>query len=356
VQKKFSFPEDLAHKFQEISRLGGLKKAFLALLFEKEIVFKLTKGIDFQSIKDLPPGIQIFSKDLNSEWIILWGFEKPSPLVSLGFENLVTLLESQILKRKFQELSLCCEIVTNTIPQVVTIHDTEMRIIKANRTAEEFLNLPASRIIGRYCFEVFHGTKEPPPQCPARKLFEGESKSTQEMRLDSLGRIVQVNVSALWDEKKRLKGFVHIVSDLTERRELEEKLVLAQKLEALGTLAGGIVHDFNNLLTPILGFAEVALLQSEDPKLKGYLKNIVSCAKRAKELIAQIQTFSHQGSLDRKPLLIESLVKEAVKLIKAVLPKNIRIETDIKSCGYILGNPTEIQQILLNLLAMPFMP
>ncbi len=298
--------------------------------------------------------METVSQKVGKDWEVILGLPKISQEVFQKFQNLALQIENDLLQEELREVSLCCEAVSNTLPHVVTIHDPEMRIIKANRAAQEFLGLKMEDLIGKKCFELFHGTKEPPPDCPARRLFQGEGQSFQEMKLDLLGRVVRVDVSLLRDENQKIKGFVHIVTDLTEKRELEEKLVLAQNLEALGTLAGGIAHDFNNLLTPILGFAEVALLKSENQSLKGYLKNIISCAKRAKELVAQIQTFSHRGNLDREPLLLESMVKEAAKLVGAILPKNIEIKIKISPCGYVLGNPTEIQQILLNLASNAF--
>ncbi len=277
-----------------------------------------------------------------------------TPQLTLIFERAGLKIEKLLLKKELDDLRFCCETVSQALPHLVTIHDAEMRIIKVNRATCEFLGLPQEEILGRKCYEIFHQTSAPPEDCPALKLFRGEKRNIQQIELFPFNRIVQVTVSALIDKEGQLKGYVHIVIDLTEKKELEEKLILAQKLEALGTLAGGIAHDFNNLLTPILGFAEIALLKTKDSQIKGYLSNIISCAKRAKELIAQIKAFSHQGNLDRKPLLIETLVKEGSKLIEAVLPNNIEIKTEIKPCGYILGNPTEIQQILLNLASNAF--
>ena len=278
-----------------------------------------------------------------------------SPFIQAAFENICFVLENQLLKQELNGLKLCCETISHTLPHVVTVHDSNMRIIKANQAACKFLGKPAEEIIGRKCYEVFHGTKVPPERCPALSILQGITKQKEiEFELDNLGKTIQINVSALTNGKGNVKGYVHIVTDLTEKKKLEEKLIRAQKLEALGTLAGGIAHDFNNLLTPILGFAEIALLRTEDQQLKDYLQQIISCAQRAKELVSQIRTFSHQGSLNRKPLLIESLVKEGIKLIKAVLPSNIKIKTRIKPCGYIMGNPTEIQQILLNLASNAF--
>lgn len=339
--------------FEGVKRVFPSEEFVLALLEGEKVLASFSNGAikDFSS---LPPGFEILERPLGPKFKLVLAARHTSSGLKEIFEEEALRFENHLLRKELEELRLCCETISSALPQAITIHDTEMRVIKANQAACKLLGLPLEEIIGRKCYELFHAETSPPDYCPALKIFNGELKSVREVELDLYNRVVEINVSALTDEKGNLKGYVHVVIDLTEQKELKEKLVLAQKLEALGTLAGGIAHDFNNLLTPILGFAEVALLKTTDEGIKNYLLNIISCAKRAKEIIAQIQAFSHQGGLEHKPLLIEAMVKEGVKLIQAVLPGNIEIEATITPTGYILGNPTEIQQILLNLASNAF--
>ena len=137
-----------------------------------------------------------------------------------------------------------------------------------------------------------------------------------------------------------------------EKAELEHHLRQAQKMEALGTLAGGIAHDFNNILTPVIAHAELALLQlPPDAPPRDDIVNIVEAAGRAKDLVRQILLMTRR-ELDSPliPVPLGPLVNEALKLIRASLPSTIEIRTEIApSCGPVLGVPSQIHQVLLNL-------
>ena len=137
----------------------------------------------------------------------------------------------------------------------------------------------------------------------------------------------------------------------TDRHRLEVQLQQAQKMESIGTLAGGIAHDFNNILSPIFGYIELALLKLPDTSdIKPYLGEVFNAAKRAQELVKQILTFSRQDGQDRSPVELYIVVKEALKLLRASIPTNIEIRQNIdQNCGKIMGNPTQIHQILMNL-------
>ena len=136
-----------------------------------------------------------------------------------------------------------------------------------------------------------------------------------------------------------------------QRHKLEKRIRQAQKMEAIGTLAGGIAHDFNNILFPLMGFAE--MLQEDlppDSPLQENIKEIFLASSRAKELVSQILTFSHQHEQALKPLRIQDILKEALKLIGPSIPKTIRIHTDIDpDCGVVLADSTQIHQVIMNL-------
>jgi signal transduction histidine kinase/ActR/RegA family two-component response regulator len=131
----------------------------------------------------------------------------------------------------------------------------------------------------------------------------------------------------------------------------ERQLQQVMKLQAIGTLAGGIAHDFNNILFPIVGYTELTMDDiPEDSQARQNLEEILKATNRAKELVQQILTFSRQNCQERKPLKVQYLIKEAVKLLRATIPSSIEIECDIDEfCGLIKGDPTQIHQIIMNL-------
>jgi signal transduction histidine kinase/ActR/RegA family two-component response regulator len=131
----------------------------------------------------------------------------------------------------------------------------------------------------------------------------------------------------------------------------ERQLQQVMKLQAIGTLAGGIAHDFNNILFPIVGYTELTMDDvPEDSQARQNLEEILKATNRAKGLVQQILTFSRQGGQERKPLKVQVLIKEALKLLRATIPSTIEIECNInEACRHIMGDPTQIHQVVVNL-------
>lgn len=135
-----------------------------------------------------------------------------------------------------------------------------------------------------------------------------------------------------------------------ERTKLEKRLGQAQKMEAIGTLAGGIAHDFNNILAGIFGYSELLKMSlSKDSQALSNLDNILNAGYRARDLVQQILAFSRQSEQELKPVSVKLIVKEAIKLLRASLPSTIDIKLSIGSDSMVMGDPTQIHQIIMNL-------
>ena len=147
------------------------------------------------------------------------------------------------------------------------------------------------------------------------------------------------------------KQSVASLLDITNRKEMETELRQAHKMESIGTLAGGIAHDLNNILFPVIGYTEILQHDiSENSPYYESLEKIRISAMRAKELVKQILTFSRPDIQEMKLVNIEPVVREAVELMKSTIPKTIKIKTDIVNEGRMIkANPTQIHQIVMNL-------
>jgi PAS domain S-box-containing protein len=149
-----------------------------------------------------------------------------------------------------------------------------------------------------------------------------------------------------------------VVRDVTERRQaeaerasLEAKLRQSQKLESLGTLAGGIAHEFNNMLVPISGLTELAL-RDVPPDTRAYrnLNAVLINSRRAAQLVQQILSFARQEDSDNTTIDLPSVVEEAVQLLHATTPATIHIRVDIdRGAGSIVAGEIQIHQVLMNL-------
>jgi PAS domain S-box-containing protein len=135
-----------------------------------------------------------------------------------------------------------------------------------------------------------------------------------------------------------------------ERKDMAVQLEKAQKMEAIGTLAGGIAHDFNNILSGIMGYAQLTELNLGTPeKAKGNLSQILKGAGRAAELVQQILTFSRKSEYQKHPLFLYVVVKEALKLLRSSIPRNIEINETYDSKAKVIADSTQMHQVIMNL-------
>ena len=145
--------------------------------------------------------------------------------------------------------------------------------------------------------------------------------------------------------------FLSVAEDTTEKRRMDEQLRHAQKLEAVGTLAGGVAHDFNNILTGILGHCQIAIEKlAPESDVQFNLDQIMVASDRAKDLVQQLLAFSRRREANLKPVSLHAITDEAIKLVHASIPSTITIRWSIpEDAATVLADPTQIHQVLLNL-------
>lgn len=162
---------------------------------------------------------------------------------------------------------------------------------------------------------------------------------------------VERTVSPIRDKAGAITNYVAVERDMTGQAGLDAELRQAQKMQAIGTLAGGIAHDFNNILAAMIGFTELALDDlEEDSRATMHLEHVRTAGYRGRDLVKQILTFSRQGEQEKKPVQVVPIVREVLKLMRALLPSTVdirpRVETEE---GIILADPVQIHQLLINL-------
>ena len=167
-------------------------------------------------------------------------------------------------------------------------------------------------------------------------------------------------ITPVKDETDKITNFVAIKRDITKEKRLEEHLLHAQKMDALGTLAGGVAHDFNNILTAVLGYAELLKdeMDEDDPQYKA-VRIIEDSAKKGAALASSILNATRKEKLVFSILNLNDTVKDSLELLSRTIPKIISIELGLEpDLSNIKGDPTQLQQIIINLTvnAMDAMP
>jgi len=166
---------------------------------------------------------------------------------------------------------------------------------------------------------------------------------------------VEVSVSPLrfgydWQALGVFRDISERRENVREKLEMSKRLRQAQKMEAIGTLAGGIAHDFNNILSAIIGYGEMVLEELSPGPVREKQEQVVIAARRAKALVRQILAFSRVGPQERAPLLMQYVVKEALKLLRATIPSTIEIVAEIDAgCGTVMADPGQVHQLVMNL-------
>jgi len=219
----------------------------------------------------------------------------------------------------------------------------------------EYMNPAMTKEIGREavgesCHKMIHGLDEKCPWCVHEKVMRGGNISI-EIVSPKDGKTFNISNSPIFHTNGSISN-LSIFRDITETKKLEAQLRQAHKMESIGTLAGGVAHDFNNILFPIMGFAEMALDDlSKDSPTRNNIEEILQGTKRASELVKQILTFSRHTDKVLKPLKIQLVIREVLKLIKSTLPASIEINQYISNkCGLVMADPTQIHQVAMNLL------
>jgi PAS domain S-box-containing protein len=235
-------------------------------------------------------------------------------------------------------------------------------ILECNQALADMVERSPAEIVGQKQ-AIFH-----PEEKKAGEVTE-DFAETRDQRAGSLnervcitksGRLVPVEIKATLltiDNREVMLGFFH---DITERKaaqakqqELERQVRHKLKLEGIGIMAGGIAHNFNNSLAVVLGSLEMAKRKFSQPdKVENYLNQARSATLRARDLVAQILTYSRQGAQAKERLQLALMVEESVNLMRSTFPATTDISCRIDAAAqqlFIEGNPGQIQEILLNL-------
>jgi len=261
-------------------------------------------------------------------------------------ENLVEkrtrLLDEQL---EFQKQLL------DAVPIPVFFTDAEGRIMGANASFVDMFNCRGEDIYGK-APEKTDCLRTCLPFLDLR-VAGGDSVMKKEESVnchDGARRELILYASPFSGAGGAVGGFIGAIIDITERKKLEDYILQSEKIETVATMAGGIAHEFNNILAAIMGFAELAACRvTADPDVSHDLEQILISSRRARDLVRQMLVFSRQKSLNREPCDMNAIITQAASLLRHRLGPGMEIETELCGGAMVMADPGHMQQVFLNL-------
>ncbi len=235
----------------------------------------------------------------------------------------------------------------------IAVHDLDGNIVYWNKSAAKLYGWTTAEILGKNANTILYNnisetsSSSPMKNALASGEWSGEMKQTTK---DAKEITVQSRWTLVRDNDGNPKSLLVINSDITEKKRLEAQVLRTQRMESIGTLAGGIAHDLNNVLSPIMLSINLLERKLPDEQSKQILKLVENSAKRGGALVKQVLTFARGFEGERTLMAMSHIVKEMQTFAMQSFPKSVELRTSLpKDLWHIHGDPTQIHQVLLNL-------
>lgn len=268
----------------------------------------------------------------------------------VGFSNQVaSAIESAKLFEKVSFAEAELENIFKSISDMLYFTNPENTIMSINNAVAERLGLPEAEIVGRKCFNIFHGMKAAPHTCPHQKTLDTKEPTVEELEIPHLGATFIISTSPIFDQAHNFLGTVHILRDITEVKLIREKLVNAERMAALGEVAARVAHEIRNPLVSVGGFAQ-RLERKLDGNLKEYATIITSEVKRLEDILRDILGFVRQVRLSRAEVDMNALLRDVLSLVDSeMVERGVSLESSFEDIPNLYIDPDRMKEALLNI-------
>lgn len=272
--------------------------------------------------------------------------------------SFITTFSSQLASaienaKLFEQISFAeaeLENIFSSITDMVYITDLDCIIRNVNRSVVEKFGVPKEKIIGEKCYKFFHGVNEPWFNCPHTKVLATKKSYMEEHDDPYLGGTFLTSCSPILDAAGNIFGTVHIVRDITELKNIRERLVSAERMAALGEVAAKVAHEIRNPLVSVGGFA-MRLEKKLDGSLKEYASIINTEVKTLESKLKDILGFVRETRLSKTDTNINDLLNGIIQLLDSdAKERNIVIETKFGEIAGVSIDPDRIREAFMNIL------
>jgi PAS domain S-box-containing protein len=257
-------------------------------------------------------------------------------------------IERKRAEQKISEQAALLDVATDAI----LVRDLDNQILFWNKGAERLYGWKALEAVGKNVLDLLDGEQQAKLKQVQKILLQnGEWQGElHQLTKDDKEVIVESRWTLVRDEEGQPKSILVVNTDITQKKQLEAQFLRAQRMESIGTLASGIAHDLNNVLTPILMTAQLLEAEPQEERYQRLLPVLVANAKRGANLVKQVLSFAKGLEGKFTILQVKHLISEIKQIIKETFPKSLEIRTDIpQSLWTVSGDATQLHQVLMNL-------
>jgi PAS domain S-box-containing protein len=293
-----------------------------------------------------------------TDYVLKQNLARLAPAVQRALEEARNRRERGQAEKALAQSEAKMRCILDSVDEGFIVIDREYRILSANRAFCDLSDLPEDQVIGRRCHEVSHQGPRPcfesGKDCPVKGTFEtGTVHVASHTHEDASGtrQYVELKSYPIVDASGTIDSVIETISDVTETRTLQEQLARSQKMESVARLAGGVAHDFNNMLSVIIGHTELALQQvSPFHPLSADLKEILTAAERSAALTRQLLAFARKQTIVPRVLDLNETVAGILKMLRPLIGENIDLAWRPGDGVWpVRMDPSQIDQILANL-------
>ncbi len=278
-------------------------------------------------------------------------FDKPEGKPPRFIGQLIDITDYQRAKRQLEESERRFRLLVQNSSDITAIVNAQGKITYISPSVESGLGFPPESLIGRDVFIGVHPDDMPKCRAALAALISEASELRLEYRRRNKQgewRAFEVVLNRQLDEPT-IRSIIVNARDITERKQIERQLLQSQKMEAIGTLAGGMAHDFNNIMASILVATQLVKQNPEHERTRERMEMIERAVKRGKGIVEQLLYFSREKSLEMKRVDCALVVEQVIEMIAHSFPKSIAIEHHLQARHMILGDVDQLYQVFLNI-------
>ncbi len=308
----------------------------------------------FEKRVDLSCEYRVISSDSSLRWLNtrakLYYDENGQPLRMIGTTRDIT--DRKETERKIFEQAALLDIATDAI----LVRDLKSQIIFWNQGAERMYAWQSQEVLAKNTKDIFYNSHDNEQEIAAFKTVLNSGNWEGELyKKTKLGEeiIVQSRWTLMLDANSKPKSILTVDTDITEKKRLQQQYFRAQRLESIGILAGGIAHDINNILTPILGSAQLLKVRfsQDNNRVLQMLTIIENNAKQGAALVKQLLSFARGFEGKYTILQVNDLIKDTIQFAKQTLSKSIKFSTHLSpKLAPVYGDKTQLHQVVMNLV------